>query len=169
MTASGTAAVAESASRTAGGKFLTFGLAGEVYGLEILTVQEIIGLMDVARVPQVPRYVRGVINLRGRIITVVDLRLKFGLDAQEDTDKTCIVVVQVGEGDRRMTLGIIVDEVREVVDISADQIEPPPSFGSAIDTSFLLGMGKLDQRVAMLLDIDRILVTDELASVQARS
>ena len=147
------------------GKYLTFQLGGEVYGLEILKVQEIIGMMNVTRVPRTPDFVRGVINLRGKIIPVVDLRMKFDLERPPDTEKTCIVVVQVVRGEQEITMGVIVDEVSEVLDVAADQIEPPPSFGPAVRTDFILAMGKIGRKVVMLLDVDRVLSSGEFALV----
>lgn len=145
------------------GKYLTFRLAEEGYGLEILKVQEIIGMMSITRIPRTPEFIRGVINLRGKVIPVIDLRLKFSLDKKEDTEKTCIIVVQVRKsGDETVTMGIIVDEVSEVLDIKAEQIEPPPSFGAAVDTDFILGMGKASQKVVMLLDVDKVLSKNEI-------
>ncbi len=150
------------------GKYLTFQLKGEVYGLEILKVQEIIGLMKVTRVPRAPEFVRGVINLRGKVIPVVDLRLKFGLEATADTEKTCIIVVQVAQpAGGKVTMGIIVDEVSEVLNIAGDQIEPAPEFGAAVDTAFILGMGKVAQKVVMLLDVDKVLSSSQVAAVGA--
>ena len=148
------------------GKYLTFELADEVYGLEILKVQEIIGMMTVTRVPRTPEFVRGVVNLRGQVIPVIDLRLKFGLDPIEDTEKTCIVVVQVARGRAKVTMGIIVDEVSEVMDIDGELIEASPSFGSSVDTEFILGMGKIDQTVVMLLDVDKVLSGGDIAAVE---
>ncbi|MFW5784752.1 MAG: chemotaxis protein CheW [Chitinispirillaceae bacterium] len=145
------------------GKYLTFRLAEEGYGLEILKVQEIIGMMSITRIPRTPDFIRGVINLRGKVIPVIDLRLKFSLEKKEDTEKTCIIVVQVKKNaDDTVTMGIIVDEVSEVLDIKAEQIEPPPSFGAAMDTDFILGMGKASQKVVMLLDVDKVLSRSEI-------
>jgi purine-binding chemotaxis protein CheW len=135
-----------------GGKYLTFTLAGEECGLEILKVREIIGIMDITAVPQMPPHVRGVINLRGKVVPVVDLRLKFGMPSVEYTHATCIIVVDVGT-----LVGIIVDTVEEVLDIEGDQVDPPPPLGASVDTTFILGMGKLKGGVKILLDIDRIL------------
>lgn len=149
------------------GKYLTFQLLEEEYGLEILKVQEIIGIMSVTRVPKMPEYVRGVINLRGKIIPVVDLRLKFGLDTQEDTERTCIIVVQIDSGEHEVTMGIIVDEVSEVLDVGEDQIEESPSFGASVDTEFILAMGKVGEKVVMFLDIDKVLSADEMKTVAA--
>lgn len=144
-----------------GGKFLTFQLGGEVYGLEILKVQEIMGLIAITRVPKTPEFIRGVINLRGKVIPVVDLRVKFGMERKEDTDRSCIIVIQVLRRGRRITMGAIVDEVSEVIDISGDQVEPTPEFGSVVDTEFILGIGKVDQKVVLLLDVDRVLSGEE--------
>lgn len=152
------------------GKYLTFSLAQEGYGIEILKVQEIIGLMNVTNVPRTPEFIRGVINLRGKVIPVVDLRLKFGIEKIDDTDKTCIIVVQVEElSGEHVTMGIIVDEVCEVLDVKADQIEPSPSFGASVDTDFIMGMGKAAQKVVMLLDVDRVLSKKEIEAVTQTS
>lgn len=145
-------------------KFLTFRLANEVYGIGILKVQEIMGMMPVTRVPKMPGYVRGVVNLRGRIIPVIDLSRRFGLTTAEDTEVTCIIVVQVA-GTRSVTVGLIVDEVREVVNIVDDQIEPVPDLGVAIDSSLIQGMGKLEQQVVILLDIDQVLTAGEFEAL----
>ena len=149
-----------------GGKFLTFLMAKEKYGLEILKVREIIGIMDVTPVPTTPAFVRGVINLRGKVIPVVDLRLKFGMQAKEDTQRTCIIVVHLARAAQEMIMGIIVDEVSEVLDIDQDQIEPHPSFGADIRTDFILGMGKVNERVVTMLDIDRVLSEREIVLVE---
>ena len=148
------------------GKFLSFVLGDEEYGLEILKVQEINGMMGITRVPRTPDYVRGVINLRGRVIPIVSLRQKFKMPAVEDTEKTCIIVVQVNYQKTELTMGIIVDEVSEVLSIKADQIEPAPSFGGGMeDTDFITGMGKLDGKVVVLLDIDRVLNGEEIEAI----
>ena len=151
------------------GKYLTFNLVNEEYGLEILKVQEIIGIMNVTRVPKMPDYVRGVINLRGKVIPVIDLRLKFGLDSQNDTERTCIIVVQVSHGDQQVTTGIIVDEVSEVLDIAEEQIEDAPSFGASVDTEFILAMGKVGKKVVMFLDIDKVLPTGDMVAINEAS
>jgi purine-binding chemotaxis protein CheW len=149
------------------GKYMTFKLAKEEYALEILKVREIIGLMDITRVPRTREYIRGVINLRGKVIPVVDLRLKFGMDRVEATDQTVIIVVQYTFKDQDLTMGILVDEVVEVLDIQGSQIEPPPNFGTgSIDTEFILGVGKADKRVIFLLDIGKVLTTDDVGHVQ---
>ncbi len=143
-----------------GGKYLTFSLAGEEYGLEILKVREIIGIMDITAMPQVPPEVKGVINLRGKVIPVIDLRLKFGMEPAGYTEQTCIVVVDVGA-----LVGVIVDTVQEVLDIDERQIKPPPPLGASVDTSFILGMGKVKDDVKILLDIDKVLAGSRMAGV----
>lgn len=148
---------ATKASTDLGGKYLTFSLAAEEYGLEILKVREIIGIMDITAMPQVPPDVKGVINLRGKVIPVIDLRLKFGLDPTEYTEQTCIVVVDVGA-----LVGVIVDTVQEVLDIEAGQIDPPPPLGASVNTQFILGMGKVKDAVKILLDIDKVLGSAEM-------
>lgn len=148
------------------GKYLTFGLAEENYGLEILRVQEIVGMLPVTRVPRLPAFVAGVVNLRGRIIPVVDLRLAFGLPSSAMDERTCIIVVRVHKGDGTgAVMGVIVDEVSDVGDLAADEIEETPEFGSAIDTSFIKGVGRLEGRVVLLLDIDCVLSGAELELV----
>lgn len=144
------------------GKYLTFFLAGEEYGLEILKVSEIIGLQPITRVPRMPEFVRGVINLRGKVIPITDLRMKFGMGA-EDSEDSCIIVVQM----RGIQTGIVVDRVSEVVAINEADIEDAPSFGAGIRTEFLLGIGKAGGRVKLLLDIDKVLATAEIAALQA--
>ena len=144
------------------GKYLTFRLGKEEYGLEILTVREIIGMMDVTSVPRTPDFIRGVINLRGKVIPVIEIRRKFGLEGVEDTDMTCIIVVQVNRDETQVTMGIIVDEVSEVLDVSADQLEPSPEFGTSINTDFILAMGRMDEKLIMLLDVDQVLSSGEL-------
>jgi purine-binding chemotaxis protein CheW len=136
-----------------GGKFLTFFLAGEEYGLEILTVQEIIGMMDITPVPRTPDHIRGVINLRGKVIPIVDLRLKFEMPPTERTAETCIIVVEANS----LQTGIVVDQVSEVLDIAEEEVEDVPAFGSEVRTDFILGIGKSEGRVKLLLDIDRVL------------
>lgn len=134
-----------------GGKYLTFELASEEYGLEILKVREIIGLMAITSVPRTPPDFKGVINLRGKVIPVIDLRLKFEIEETEVTEETCVIVVDVNS----LEMGIIVDKVSEVLDIPSEDIEDPPSFGSSVKTDFILGMGKTEQRVIILLDITK--------------
>jgi purine-binding chemotaxis protein CheW len=144
------------------GKYMTFKLASEEYGLAILRVREIIGLMEITRVPKTKDFIRGVINLRGKVIPVVDLRLIFGMNRTENTDQTVIIVVQWTCGSTATTMGILVDEVLEVMSIEPEQIEPPPDLRSINgDNDFILGIGKADKRVICLLDIERVLSKDE--------
>ncbi|MEK7392166.1 MAG: chemotaxis protein CheW [Fibrobacterota bacterium] len=156
-------------ARARAGKYLTFKLGSEEFGLEILKVQEIIQMQSITRVPRTPEFVRGVINLRGKVIPVVDLRLKFGMESTEDTERTCIVVVQIRNATSVVVMGTIIDEVREVLDIPEASIEDTPSFGTSIDTEFILGMGKIGQNVKILLDIDKVLSAQEISSVVAAS
>jgi purine-binding chemotaxis protein CheW len=136
--------LASSTTAAHGGKYLTFALGKEEYGLEILKVREIIGYMDITAVPKTPSYVRGVINLRGQVISVVDLRAKFGMEAAQRTDETCIIVVEIKSGDsRKLSTGIIVDRVSEVLNIPGENIEEPPTFGATVATDFIVGMGKI--------------------------
>ncbi len=141
-----------------GGKYLTFMLAEETYGVEILKVREIIGMMSITAVPRTPDFVKGVINLRGKVIPVMDLRLKFAMDEVDHTDETCIIVVQVGS----LEMGVIVDKVSEVRDITGEEIEEAPQFGSSVDTNFILGMGKANGQVTILLNIDEVISTADL-------
>ncbi len=149
------------------GKYLTFALAHEEYGLEILKVREIIGYIDVTAVPQTPHYVKGVINLRGQVIPVVDLRAKFGMATTEVTDETCIIVVEIAQAGRKANTGIVVDRVQEVLDIAGADIEEAPQFGAAVDTNFILGMGKIGDTVKILLDINRVLGGADWAALDA--
>lgn len=163
-----TSATAERTNRDTGargGKYLTFALAKEEYGLEILKVREIIGYMDITAVPRTPPYVKGVINLRGQVISVVDLRSKFDMEATQKTDQTCIIVVEIRHGDRKLNTGIIVDHVSEVLEIPSENIEDAPNFGASVDTDFILGMGKMGENVKILLDIDKVLNGQELAGL----
>ncbi len=145
------------------GKYLTFALANEEYGLEILKVREIFGYMDITAVPRTPAYVKGVINLRGQVIPVIDLRAKFGMETTEVTEETCIIVVEISQGDQKYSTGIVVDLVHEVLDIAGEDIEESPQFDSSVNTDFILGMGKIGDTVKILLDIDKVLNSDDLA------
>lgn len=147
------------------GKYLTFSLGAEEYGLEILKVREIIGYIEVTAVPQTPHHVKGVINLRGQVIPVVDLRAKFGMETAEVTEQSCIIVVEIVQSSRTCSMGIIVDRVQEVLDIIGDNIEDAPQFGASVNTDFILGMGKVDNTVKILLDIDKVLAGDDLADI----
>lgn len=148
------------------GKYLTFVLENEEYGISITHVREIIGMMPVTTVPRTPEFVRGVINLRGKVIPVVDLRIRFGMERIETTDRTCIIIVEVIKGNDTVILGIVVDSVSEVLAVKAQDIEPPPSFGAQLDTRYIRGMAKLEGGVKILLDIDRVFDTGEIAAIE---
>ena len=150
-------------STNRGGKFLTFFLKDEEYGIEILKVQEIIGVLPVTRVPRTPAYVRGVVNLRGKIIPVTDLRCKFAMEEAEANAENCIIVVQT----RGVEIGVLVDKVSEVVDIAGAEIEDVPSFGTEISTEYLLGVGKTGDKVRLLLDIDFIVSEQEISGIRS--
>ena len=143
------------------GKFLTFILGSEVYGIEILKVREIIKLMDITAVPRTPDYLKGVINLRGKVIPIVDLRSKFSMPEIEHTQETCIIVAEVNQ----TSIGIIVDSVSEVSNINSEEIEESPHLGQNIDTDFILGLGKTKERIVILLDIELVLSSEDLETV----
>jgi purine-binding chemotaxis protein CheW len=147
------------------GKYLTFRLGKEDFAIQVLKVREIVGIQDITSVPQMPAYVKGVINLRGKVISVVDLRLKFGLAEREYTQRTCIIVVQVQSGGVAIQTGVIVDEVSEVLNLVSNEIEDTPDFGEAVETTYLLGVAKVKGAVKMLLDIDQVLATGETMSL----
>jgi purine-binding chemotaxis protein CheW len=147
----------ESSSQATSGKYLTFLLGQESYGVEVLKVREIIRLQAITNVPRMPEYVKGVINLRGKIIPVIDLRIKFSLDKAEDTERTCIVVVHVClSTGNSLQMGLIVDEVDEVLNILPGDLEETPDFGTKLDTEYILGMAKVKGTVKTLLDIDKV-------------
>ncbi len=151
-----------------GGKYLTFTLAGEDYGIEILKVKEIIGMMPITTVPQTPDFVKGVINLRGKVIPVVELRRKFEMPEQDYTERTCIIVVEISGSVEATMMGIVVDSVSEVVQIKNEDVEETPRFGARLDMEYILGMAKLEGSVKILLDIDKVLTAEELSlAVQA--
>ena len=145
-----------------GGKFLTFYLKDEEYGIEILKVQEIIGMLPITRVPETSEFIRGVINLRGKIIPIMDLRQKFKMNTKDDDDDTCVIVVQT-EG---VEIGVVVDKVSEVLDIKNSEIEDVPAFGTEVNTNYLLGVGKTNDKVRLLLDIDCVLSKQELEGMK---
>ena len=148
-------------------KYLTFSLGGEEYGLEILKVREIIGLMEITHVPRMPDFVRGVINLRGKIIPVMDLRRRFGFEAAGNTDQTCIIVVQVKLPDgKTVPMGLVVDGVEEVANIAGADIEETPDFGGQIATDYIVGMAKIKGAVKALLDIDGVVGADTVQHVR---
>ena len=148
------------------GKYLTFFLGNEEYGLEILKVREIFGYMEITVVPQTPHYVKGVINLRGQVICVIDLRAKFGMETADVTEQTCIIVVEITQGQKKFDAGIMVDHVSEVLDIAGENIEAAPQFGSNVNTDFILGMGKIGDSVKILLDIDKVMGGDDFSSLK---
>ena len=147
------------------GKYLTFSLALEEYGIGILKIREIIGMMPVTSVPQTPEFVKGVINLRGKVIPVVDLRLRFGMQAIDYTERTCIIVVEIEGQFGTVMIGIVVDSVSEVLNIKGEDIEDTPTFGTKLDTDYILGMAKIEGSVKILLDIDRVLSAEEIVDL----
>lgn len=150
------------------GKYLTFQLANEEFGIRVLKVREIMGVQEITAVPQTPHHVKGVINLRGKVVPVIDLRLKFGLPAAEYTQRTCIIVTQVaGEQSSTLLMGIVVDGVSEVLTLTGQEIEDTPDFGEDIGGEYLLGMAKVKGKVKILLDIDRILSAHDLQKLNA--
>jgi purine-binding chemotaxis protein CheW len=144
------------------GKYLTFTLADEEYGIGILKIKEIIGMMTVTTVPQTPEFVKGVINLRGKVIPVIDLRLRFGMESMDYTERTCIIVVEIDGTVGTVQIGIVVDSVSEVLNIKADEIEDTPTFGARLNTDYILGMAKMGGGVKILLDINRVLKAKEV-------
>lgn len=148
------------------GKYLTFFLEDEEYGIGILKVKEIIGMMSITSVPRTPEFVKGVINLRGKVIPVMDLRLKFSMKAIPYSDRTCIIVVEIESQDSTVLIGIIVDAVSEVLNVREDEIEETPTFGTKLDTDYILGMAKMEGGVKILLDIDKVLNTEEIKGLE---
>ena len=159
---------AETRARTASaGKYLTFTLGREEYGLPVLTVREIIKVMDITQVPQVPEHVLGVINLRGKVIPVIDLRRKFGLARQDHTEQTCIIVADVNLDATKVMMGMVVDSVSEVLNVTTTEIDETPEFGAQTHTDYLLGLAKVKGTVKILLDLDRVLGSD--GAIELRS
>lgn len=148
------------------GKYLSFFLDREEYGIGILKVKEIIGMMPITMVPQTPSYVKGVVNLRGRVIPVIDLRSRFGMQTTEYTERTCIIVVEIQSCSGQIQTGVVVDSVSEVLNIKSSEIEDTPAFGPKLNTDYILGMAKLGGTVKILLDIDKVLNDDELTSLE---
>ena len=145
------------------GKYLTFVMADEEYGIGILKIKEIIGMMPITSVPQTPEFVKGVINLRGKVIPVMDLRLRFNMKAIDYTERTCIIVVEISTQAETVQIGIVVDAVSEVLNIKGEEIEDTPTFGTSMDTDYILGIAKIEGGVKILLDIDKVLTRDELS------
>ncbi|CAB1071130.1 Positive regulator of CheA protein activity (CheW) [Olavius algarvensis Delta 1 endosymbiont] len=148
------------------GKYLTFTLANEDYGIGILKIREIIGMMPITSVPQTPPFVKGVINLRGKVIPVMDLRLRFDMEEIEYTERTCIIVVEITGATGRIQIGNVVDSVSEVLNIKGEDIEDSPTFGTKLDTEYILGMAKMEGGVKILLDIDKVLSAEEVTALE---
>lgn len=152
--------------QTLAGKYLTFSLSSERYGLEILKVQEIIGITNITRVPKCPPYIKGVINLRGKIIPLIDLRLKFGLRPVQYDHQTCIIVVHLKRGEQLLLIGLIVDTVLEVIDFANSEIETAPQYGTHIESSFIVGMGrKGEASLNILIDIEKVFSTEAFSKL----
>jgi len=147
-------------------QFLTFKLAGEVFAVDISQVREVLEFHEVTKVPQVPDMMRGVINLRGSVVPVIDLRLKFGMEATEKTVNTCVIIVEISLDDEITMIGALADSVQEVMDLDSEHIEPPPKIGTKLNTEVIKGMGKRDGEFIMILDIEKIFSLDELAFMQ---
>ncbi len=147
-------------------QYLTFDLDGEVFAIEVSKVREILDFTEVTCVPQMPMYMRGVINLRGSVVPVIDMRSKFGLATVDDTVDTCIIIVEVQIDNETSVVGALVDSVQEVLDIEESQVEPPPRMGSRMNSEFLHGMGKHDERFIMMLNIDKVFSSEEIAEVE---
>ena len=148
-------------------QYLTFKLDEEVFALDITKVREVLDFTTITKVPRTPEFMRGVINLRGSVVPVVDLRLKFGMSKTEKTVNTCIIIVEVAVDGETTVLGALADSVQEVMDLEPDQIEPAPKIGTRLNTEFIKGMGKRDDNFIIILDIDKVFSTEELALVQA--
>ena len=147
-------------------QYVTFSLGDELFGVEVIRAREILSVTPVTKVPQTPDYLLGVITLRGQVVPVVDMRLKLGLPVSEETEDTCIIVVEVQVDGEPIIVGALADAVREVLEIRTDQIEPAPRLGTRLKTEFISGMGKVDEQFLILLNIDRVFSSDELAIVQ---
>jgi len=148
------------------GKYLTFTLAEEDYGIGILKVKEIIGMMPITQVPRTPKHLKGVINLRGKVIPVVDLRVKFAMGQIAYTDRTCIIVVEIDTENNTILIGIVVDSVSEVLNIQENEIEDAPAFGTRLDTGYIMGIAKTENGVKILLNIDKVLSENEVAALE---
>lgn len=146
-------------------QYLTFLLGEEMFAIGILSIREIIEYGFVTEVPMTPPFIRGVINLRGAVVPVVDLAVRFGREARDNSKRTCIVIVEIDTARGSQEMGVVVDAVSEVLEIAADDIEPPPQFGARIRSDFIRGMGKIDGNFVILLDVDRVLLMDEVAVV----
>lgn len=149
-------------------QYLTFNLADEVFAVDVGRVREILEISSITKVPQTPDFMRGVINLRGSVVPVIDMRLKFGMAETERTVNTCIIVVEVEMEGETIVLGSLADSVQEVIEMEPDQIEAAPHIGTHLNTNFIRGMGKHDNRFVMILDIDRVFSSGDLAAVQGQ-
>ncbi|HEY6837473.1 MAG TPA: chemotaxis protein CheW [Geobacteraceae bacterium] len=147
-------------------QYLTFKLEDEVFALDIAKVREVLDFTTVTRVPQTPEFMRGVINLRGNVVPVVDMRLKFGMTPTEKTVNTCVIIVEIAVDGEPTVLGAMADSVQEVLDLESEQIEPPPRIGTRLDTAFIRGMGKRDEEFVIILDIDQVFSRTELTAVR---
>ena len=143
-------------------KLLTFSLGNEGYGISILKVKEIIGMLSITQVPRTPDFIKGVINLRGKIIPIMDLRIKFGMDEKTYNERTCIIVIEIKIQGVERLLGVVVDTVSEVINIDAEDIEPAPQYGSQVEHNLISGMGKVKDRVVIILDIEEVILCDEM-------
>ncbi|NML26315.1 chemotaxis protein CheW [Zoogloea dura] len=146
-------------------QYLTFQLGGEMFAVGILNIKEIIEYGSVTEIPMVPPFIRGVINLRGAVVPVIDLASRFGGKRSEVSRRTCIVIIELAEGEERQDIGVVVDSVSEVLEIPASEIEPPPAFGARIRADFIKGMGKVNGRFVIILDVAKVLSVDEIASL----
>jgi len=149
-------------------QYLTFKLADETFALDVSKVREILEQSNITKVPQTPDFMRGVINLRGSVVPVIDMRLKFGMSVTEQTVNTCIIVAEVQLEDETVILGALADSVQEVIEMEPSQIEPAPHVGTRLNTEFIKGMGKVDDHFIMILDIDKIFSSDEMEAVKAQ-
>lgn len=150
-------------------QYLTFKLAEEIFAFDVAKVREILELTSITKVPQTPEFMRGVINLRGSVVPVIDLRLNFGMQCTEQTVNTCIIVVEVNLAGEILVLGVLADSVQEVVEMEPDHIEPPPQLGTKLNTEFIKGMGKVDNDFVMILDIDKVFSSEELTDIQGNT
>ena len=147
-------------------QLLTFTLGEEVFAVDIAQVREVLEYSEMTKVPRTPEYMRGVINLRGHVVPVVDMRLKFGMNASEITVNTCVIIVEVSMGEDSSVLGAMVDSVKEVLTIEPQNVEPPPRMGTRLNTNFIRGMGKQEDGFVIILDADRVFSSDELTMLQ---
>ncbi|MBE7411111.1 MAG: chemotaxis protein CheW [Leptospiraceae bacterium] len=150
-------------------QFLTFMLGGEVFGIGILHIKEIIEYGGLTFVPMMPPFIRGVINLRGNVVPVIDMSVRFGQEQTPITKKTCIVIIEAKFSNEKLDIGVLVDSVNEVIDITPSEIEPPPSFGTKIQIDFIYGMGKIDGKFIILLNVNKVLSTSELAVIEEKT